>query len=125
MWQQARRKRTGDNVDAPSLVHLLSTSTLCVRDKPPGSSLLCSEHVGRDEQVEEVGRRGGRGGTEQGAQEMMWTHRPSCLCFLPLSCMSATSVDECMSSLLLSFKAAGTVGDTNGGRGECKGSGGG
>ena len=57
---------TRDDAGAPSLMPLLTASILRVRDKPPGSSLLCSEGVGKDEVVGKP-RRASRTGQERAA----------------------------------------------------------
>lgn len=114
-----------DEADAPYLMLLLSASVLCLCDEPPGSSLLRFGHAERD--WEEDGVRRGSGREEEGRNGQQSTSDDAdVLSLVHLLFASALRVrNEPPGSSLLSFEAAGTVGEANGGRGECKGSGGG
>ena len=63
---RGRQQGTRDDADAPSFASLLTASVLCVRDEPPGSSLLCSEGAAKDEVVGRP-RRASRTGQERAA----------------------------------------------------------
>ena len=79
--------------DALSLVPLLSASILHVRNKPQGSSLLCSESARRNGEASGVhavvgqSRSAGMGSSAQGTT---LTRPESCLCSPPPSSASAT-----------------------------------
>ena len=95
------------------------------RTQPSVSSLLCSESARTDGNANEVRRGGGR--VEEGRSGQQ-THERQRVRVVSLRLLSAAVLrvhEEPPSSSLLSSEGAGMVGDTNGGRGECEGSGGG
>ena len=101
---------------------LLSALVLCVRDEPPGSSPLRFEGAARDGE-----ENGAAGEVEEGRNGQQGTRddadAPS---LVPLLTASVLHVrDEPPGSSLWSFEGVGRHGEANGGRGECKGSGGG
>ena len=116
---RGRQQGTRDDADASSLVHLLSTSVLCVRNEPPGSSLLSSEGTDRHGQAVMLEVELRRAGAGSRARRTTLTRRLSCICSPPPSAVCSTSLWALRCGVLRARRGMGRrMGRSCGGRQE-------